>query len=89
MNGLLYLIYLALTVYAWLIVAAAVISWFQARPGTGLYRLSRVLHDVTEPYVGLFRRVIPVVRVGSSGLDLSPVVALIVLIVLMQIVTRL
>jgi len=89
MNGLLYLIYLALTVYAWLIIAAALLSWFPVQPGTVVFRISGVLHGVTEPYVGLFRRVLPVLRIGASGLDLSPVVALVVLIVVIQIVIRL
>jgi YggT family protein len=86
LNPFVYVLYLALNVYAFLIVAAAVLSWFQARPGTALFRVSKVLHDVTEPYVGLFRRVLPVVRLGSTGLDLSPVVALVVLFVVIQLV---
>jgi YggT family protein len=86
LNPLVYVIYVALNVYAFLIVAAALLSWFQARAGTALFRVSKVLHDVTEPYVGLFRRVLPVVRLGSTGLDLSPVVALIVLFVAIQVV---
>ena len=33
MSGFVYVIYLAVTVYAWLIVAQAVMSWMQLRPG--------------------------------------------------------
>ena len=44
---------------------------------------------MTEPYLGLFRRVIPVVRLGGSGIDFSSVVALIVLFVVLQLLARL
>jgi len=52
-------IYLALTIYAWLIVARTVLSWLQPRPGSAVFRAYRVLFDVTEPYLALFRRLLP------------------------------
>jgi YggT family protein len=89
MSGLVYVIYLAITVYAWLIVAQAVMSWMQLRPGTTAYRVSAVLGQVTEPYLSLFRRVIPVARIGGTGIDFSSVVALIVLFIALQLIVRL
>lgn len=47
------MIYLALTIYAWLIVARTVLSWLQPRPGSAVFRAYRVLFDVTEPYLAL------------------------------------
>jgi len=88
MSGFVYLIYLAITAYAWLIVARALMSWLHPRPGTGLYRVNAVLVDVTEPYLGLFRRVIPVVRIGGAGVDFSPAVALLVLFIVLQVLVR-
>ncbi len=89
MSGFVYVIYLAVTIYAWLIVARAVMSWLNPRPGTAVYRVNAVLVDVTEPYLGLFRRVIPVARVGGAGFDISAVVALIVLFIVLQVLVRL
>ena len=89
MSGFVYMIYLAVTVYAWLIVAQAVMSWLQLRPGTTAYRVYAVLGQVTEPYLGLFRRVIPVARIGGTGIDFSSVVALIVLFIVLQLLVRL
>jgi len=89
MTGFVYVLYLAITVYAWLIVAQAVMSWLQLRPGTTAYRVYAVLGQVTEPYLGLFRRVIPVARIGGTGIDFSSVVALIVLFVVLQLLVRL
>jgi len=89
MSGFVYVLYLAITVYAWLIVAQAVMSWLQLRPGTTAYRVYAVLGQVTEPYLGLFRRVIPVARIGGTGIDFSSVVALIVLFIVLQLLVRL
>ena len=42
--------------------------------------------DVTDPYLNLFRRVIPPVRLGPGALDLSPIVATFVLLIVGRIV---
>jgi len=89
MSGFVYVIYLAVTIYAWLIVARAVMSWLNPRPGTAVYRVNAVLVQVTEPYLSPFRRLIPVARIGGSGVDFSSVVALIVLFVVLQLLVRL
>ncbi len=84
MSGFVYVLYLAITIYAWLIVARAVMSWLRPRSGTALYRVNAVLVDVTEPYLSPFRRLIPVARIGGAGVDFSSVVALIVLFIVLQ-----
>jgi YggT family protein len=89
MSGFVNVIYLAITIYAWLIVARAVMSWLQLRPGTAAYRIYGVLVEVTEPYLGVFRRVIPVARIGGAGVDLSAAVALLVLFIVLQVIVRL
>ncbi len=86
MNFLLNILYLSLVVYAWLIVARALLSWFPLRSGTILYRVYVVVHDVTEPYLAVFRRFLPTPRIGSVGIDLSSIVGLLVLLVAMQLV---
>jgi YggT family protein len=67
-------------VYILLIFAHIVINWlfaFGLRPPYS--RISNAvigfLRDVCEPFLRIFRRVIP----GIGGLDLSPIVAIIVL----------
>ncbi len=89
MNGIANLLYLVVMIYAWLIVARAVLSWAQLRRGTAIYRVNAVLVQVTEPYLGLFRRVLPVARIGGVGIDWSSVVALVVLLVVLQVLGRL
>jgi YggT family protein len=82
-------IYYALTIYAWLIIARSLLSWVTPRPGGLLARLSKLLVDVTEPYLAPFRRLLAWARLGGGALDLSPMLALIVLYVAMQVVARL
>jgi uncharacterized protein YggT (Ycf19 family) len=41
---------------------------------------------VTDPYLNLFRRILPAVRLGAGALDLSPIVATFVLIIVGTIV---
>jgi YggT family protein len=71
-----------LNLYATLILIYVVLSWF-VMTGAGAHGavadLYRVLATFCEPYLGLFRRVIPPIMVGGGGLDLSPLLALLVL----------
>lgn len=67
-------------VYSILILIKILLSWVPRMPDNDLLRGAvRFVDDVTEPYLNLFRRLIPPVGVGGMGLDLSPIVALIVL----------
>jgi uncharacterized protein YggT (Ycf19 family) len=59
--------------YEILIIVYVLMSWFPVR-GV-LYDLYQVLASLTEPYLGIFRRVIPVM----GGFDFSPMVAIILL----------
>lgn len=69
-----------LDLYGWLILIYVILSWFVTAARSGLVAdLYRVLGSVCEPYIGLFRRMLPVVAVGQGGLDLAPLVAWLVL----------
>jgi YggT family protein len=70
-------------VYTLLIFAYVLTSWI--RLPYSLNRLQRFLYDVCEPYLRLFRRVLP----SLGPIDLSPIVAVIVLVALDQVVVRL
>ena len=82
------IVYLLVTIYFWLIVARGVLSWFRPGPGTIVFGLDRVLSRLTEPYLALFRRIVPMGRAGSIGIDWSYTVALLVLFVVLQVVGR-
>ncbi len=88
MGIIIYIIYAAALVYGWLIIARAVLSWFPSRPGTAVYHINGALVTLTEPYLRLFRRFLPVARVGSVGFDLSVIVGLVVLFIVAQFLAR-
>jgi YggT family protein len=77
-------------VYIVLIFIRILMSWV---PRVPYYRwLDAVLNfvrEVTDPYLNLFRRFMPALRVGGAGLDLSPMVATFVLIIVGRIVVTL
>ena len=89
MSTLVYVVYLLVLIYTWLIVARAVLSWLPVRPGSPVFAIERALCVVTEPYLRLFRRLLPVARIGSVGLDLSVLVGLVILFIVIQVLARL
>lgn len=74
-----------LWVYALLLFVYVLLSWFRLPYSVWLNRVQRFLYDVCDPYLRIFRRVIP----PLGPLDLSPMVAIIVLFALMNLVQRL
>ncbi len=72
-------------VYILLIFAYILTSWIRLPYSPWLNRIQRFLYDVCEPYLRIFRRVLP----PLGPLDLSPVVAVITLIVLQNLIARL
>jgi uncharacterized protein YggT (Ycf19 family) len=68
----------AATFYMYLVFAYVLLSWVPIREGF-LLDAYRVLASLCEPYIGLFRRFVPVAQVGGAGIDFAPFVALIVL----------
>jgi YggT family protein len=54
------------------------------RPAGGVAVTLETIYTVTDPPVRLFRRIIPMVRIGGMGLDLSIMVLLLVVFFAMQ-----
>ena len=74
-------------VYMILIFARILLSWIPRMPyNPALSRVVNFIHEVTDPYLNLFRRVLPPVGGGGFALDLSPIIAVIVLLIVRAIV---
>jgi YggT family protein len=73
-------------VYFACILAYILLSWIRLPYNVWLNRLQRFLYDVVNPYISLFRRFLPMLRIGAAGLDLSPIVAIVVLVILNRII---
>lgn len=77
-------LYVFTTVYTLVIFAYILTSWLRLPYSIWLNRIQRFLYDVTEPYLRLFRRVLP----SAGPLDFSPMVAVIVLWVVEQLLVQ-
>jgi YggT family protein len=89
MRSILYVILLILDLYIWILIAAAILSWlvafnvvnarnqFVAMIGDFLYR-------ITEPVLRPIRNLMP----NLGGLDLSPVIVILIIILIKDIIVR-
>ena len=75
------LVNLVLTVYMWILIARAVLSWVNPDPFNPIVRF---LYQVTEPVLRPIRHRLP----ATMGLDLSPMVVLLVIYFLQAFLVR-
>jgi len=68
-------IYAFTVVYTLAIIAYILTSWLRLPYSPTLNRIQRFLYEVCEPYLRLFRRVLP----SAGGIDFSPMLAIIAL----------
>lgn len=71
-----------ITVYSLLILAYIITSWVRLPYSTWLNRIQRFLYDVCDPYLRLWRRILPT----FGPLDLSPVVGVVFLYILSRVI---
>jgi YggT family protein len=71
----------AFEVYSWILIIRILLSWIQHNPYQPIIRF---IYEVTEPYLRIFRRVVP----AYGGIDLSPIIAFFVLRIIEWIVIR-
>ena len=67
---------IGLSLYMWIIIARAVISWVNPDPYNPIVRF---LHSATEPVLFRIRRRIPI---NLGGIDFSPILVILVIIFL-------
>lgn len=69
-------------VYVALILVRVIMSYFRRIPyNRYLSAFLTFVEDVTNPYLNLFRRIIPPVKMGPAALDLTPMIATFALII--------
>jgi YggT family protein len=77
-------------VYIILIFIRVLLSWVPRMPYNPTLRaVVDFIHQVTDPYLNLFRRIIPPLGGRGMALDLSPILAIIVLLIAQGIVVGL
>jgi YggT family protein len=81
-------VYVLYLVYLICIIAYIITSWIPLPYNVTLNRIQRFLYDVVDPYLRLFRRFIPQLRMGGLGLDLSPIIAILALTAVYRIISE-
>lgn len=81
-GGIVGLLLLAIQVYLYLIIARVLLSWLPVPRNHVLRSAYDFIIAVTDPYLGLFRRILPSIGLGRVGLDFSPFIGIVVLILI-------
>ncbi|MCD6153429.1 MAG: YggT family protein [Syntrophobacterales bacterium] len=81
-EGLARVIDIGLTIYMWMIIARAVLSWVNPDPYNHIVMF---LYRSTEPVLYRIRRWIPL---GNIGIDISPIIVILVIIFLQSFLVK-
>lgn len=89
MRAILDVVLLVLDLYTWVVIAAAVFSWLYAfnvvNPRNQIVAtIGEMLYKLTEPVIRPIRRVMP----NLGGIDLSPVVLLLLIFLIQNVIIR-
>jgi YggT family protein len=77
-------------VYVILIFIRVIVSWIPRMPySRPLDIFLTFVRDVVDPYLNLFRRILPMARLGPAAIDLSPMVGTILLLLVGSLVANL
>lgn len=77
-------------VYFILIFIRILLSWIPRMPYYPWLRaIVDFVHQVTDPYLNIFRRIIPPLGGGGFAIDISPILAIVVLSIVWRVVVAL
>jgi YggT family protein len=77
---------LIIQLYLLVIFIRIIMSWFPPTPGTTYAQIFEVFDRVTDPVLAPVRALLPPVRMGSMGLDLSPIVVFLIGTLLLRVI---
>ena len=89
MRALFLVIDLALEIYIWIVIAAAIFSWLVAfnvvnTRNQAIGMIGEFLYRITEPVLRPIRNFLP----NLGGIDISPVIVILIIIFLQSVITR-
>ena len=73
---------IALTIFMWIVIARAILSWVSPDPYNPIVRF---IHNITEPVLHQIRKRLPL---NFGGIDFSPILVLLAVIFLRQFVVQ-
>ena len=87
MRALFYVIDLALELYIWVVIAAAIFSWLVAfhvvnTRNQAISMIGEFLYRITEPALRPIRNILP----NLGGIDISPVILFLIIIFLRYVI---
>jgi len=64
-----------LQIYVWIIILRAILGWLRITPIGVWLKIYKFIMEITEPFLRIFRRMIPSIKIGKVYLDISFIVA--------------
>jgi YggT family protein len=77
---------IAIQLYLLIVFVRIIMSWFPPTPGTTYAQIYEVFDRLTEPVLAPIRAMIPPIRMGMAGLDLSPIIVFLVGTILLRVI---
>jgi YggT family protein len=77
---------LIIQLYLLVIFVRIIMSWFPPTPGTTYAQIFEAFDRVTDPVLAPVRAMLPPVRMGAMGLDLSPIVVFLIGTLLLRVI---
>ena len=71
-----------LQIYIYIVIISIVLSWFRVPSDHPVAAVHRGVNRLVDPVLAPIRRLVPPLRIGGMGLDLSPIILIIGLQVL-------
>jgi YggT family protein len=82
------IICILLTVYWVILIARVLASFFPVPPSGPIRSVMSLVYTLTEPVLRPLRGLIPPVRMGAVGFDLSPIIVFVALGILQRAICR-
>jgi YggT family protein len=80
--ALAHVIDIALSIYMWIVIISALVSWVNPDPYNPIVRF---LYGITEPLFNFVRRHLPIPQIG---IDFSPLIVLLAIVFLQQFLVK-
>jgi YggT family protein len=89
MQSLVLLVDTVISIYIWLLIASAILSWLVSfkiinTQNRFVFSVMSFLYRITEPALRPFRRIIP----NLGGIDISPIVLILILFFVRNLITE-
>jgi YggT family protein len=82
LNAIAVVLNMALTLYMWIIIVRALLSWVNPDPYNPIVRF---LYSITEPVMHRVRQMVPM---SGIGLDISPIIVILAIVFLQEFLVK-